>query len=87
MLDYIELATPRFPARPSYGGGTPRGVDPESIVQVESLRDHVETVYLVHHEDSTAEVRSLSIAERTVLEIEMRERSKMTHSFEYDPLP
>lgn len=86
MPDAVRLLTPRKRRPATDGKGAPRGPHLKSQAEREALQEYLQGVYLVDPTQAAEDVETLSIAERTVLEIDMRDRSEITHSFDYDPL-
>jgi hypothetical protein len=76
------------------GYGAPRGNTRESLVARNSLAEFLDATLLrplyFSEEQQMARVEqslnTMTIAERIAIEIEMTERSKVFHSFDYDPL-
>ena len=76
------------------GHGAPRGTSKEAIVSRNNLGEFLDAVLLrpLWFDESQQMQRvehslnTMTLAERVTLEIEMTERSRATHSFEYDPL-
>jgi len=48
--------------------------------------EHIARLRLMDFDDASAMAEDLGIAEQTIIAIEMREREKTVHRFEYDPL-
>lgn len=79
------------PSIPPFGGGAPkRGPDKAVIAERQRLGDyiagHLNITQLEQNPDIDAEIDSLSVAERTFIEIEMTGKETRLHSFDYDPL-
>lgn len=79
------------PSIPPFGGGAPkRGADKAVLAERQRLGDyivgHLNVTQLAQNPDIDAEIDSLTVAERTFIEIEMTRKQENIHSFDYDPL-
>lgn len=79
-------------AIPPFGGGAPKGgADKAVIAERQRLGDfivgHLNVTQLEQNPDIDAEIDSLTVAERILIEIEMTGKDTRIHSFDYDPLP
>ena len=74
--------------------GAPTGSTKESIVARNALGDYLDAVLIrplwfdeeKQMERVTQSLNTMTRSERILMEIEMTERTKKMHSFEYDPL-
>lgn len=79
---------------PPLGDGAPRGTSKESLQARNSLGEFLDVVLIrpLYFDESQQMQRversleTMTRAERVYLEIEMSERSRACHSFDYDPL-
>lgn len=94
MTDVRLLYRPGQESNDIPGDGAPRGSSKEAIVARNDLGEFLDAVLLrpLWFDESQQMQRvehslnTMTLAERVTLEIEMTERARTVHSYEYDPL-
>lgn len=94
MDDCRLIHRPSDAVAPPLANGAPKGTSKESIIARNNLGEFLDAVLIrpLHFDESQQMERveqslnTMTRAERVYLEIEMTERARAVHSFDYDPL-